>query len=149
MSPLAPDQQLLAASRLFLGEIEHCIASKADFAFETTLSGKSYIKLMRRLQSDGWRIELIYLALPNVEMSLQRVAERVIHGGHDIPVDNILRRFPRSLYNLLYLFSPMADQTFCLMNNDIVPEMVYQQIGAERSIINTKFYEILVAQAKI
>ena len=64
-------------------------------------SGHSYLKLIRRLRSDGWRVELIYLALPNVALSRQRVAERVLHGGHNIPVVDIERRFPRSLDNLL------------------------------------------------
>ena len=77
LSPLAPEQQLLAASRLFLTEIGHCIAANMDFAFETTLAGRGYLKLIHRLQTNGWRVELIYLALPSAEMSRLRVAERV------------------------------------------------------------------------
>lgn len=84
LSPLAPEQQLISASRLFLAQIEQCIAAQADFAFETTLAGRSYIKLIKRLQAEGWRVELIYLALANAEMSRLRVAERVLHGGHQI-----------------------------------------------------------------
>lgn len=81
LSPLAPERQLLAASRLFLHEIEDCILARQDFAFETTLAGRSYLKLLQRLQAQGWRVELIYLALPSAEMSRLRVAERVAHGG--------------------------------------------------------------------
>ena len=77
LSPLAPERELLAASRLFLSEIEGCIAQREDFAFETTLAGRSYLKLVRRLQAEGWRVELMYLALPSMEMSKLRVAERV------------------------------------------------------------------------
>jgi predicted ABC-type ATPase len=68
LSPLAPEQHLLTASRLFLHEIEDCIAARQDFAFETTLAGRSYLKLVERLQAKGWRVELIYLALPSAEM---------------------------------------------------------------------------------
>ncbi len=68
LSPLAPEQHLLAASRLFLHEIEDCINTRQDFAFETTLAGRSYITLIERLQTTGWRVELIYLALPSAEM---------------------------------------------------------------------------------
>lgn len=64
---------------------------------------------MRRLRSQGWRAELIYLALPSMEMSRLRVAERVAHGGHDIPVADIERRFARSLANLLEVFSLEVD----------------------------------------
>lgn len=108
LSPLAPEQQLLAASRLFLHEIESHIAAGQDFAFETTLAGRSYLKLIQRLQASGWRVELIYLALPNAELSRLRVAERVAHGGHDIPADAIARRFPRSLHNFFQLFPPAS-----------------------------------------
>lgn len=76
------------------------IAAHEDFAFETTLAGRTYLRLVERLRTEGWRVELIYLALPSVEMSKLRVAERVAHGGHNIPVTDIERRFPRSLSHL-------------------------------------------------
>lgn len=71
----------MVASRLFLREIEERIAASEDFAFETTLAGRTYLRLIERLRADGWRVEMIYLALPSVEMSKLRVAERVAHGG--------------------------------------------------------------------
>lgn len=108
LSPLAPEQQLLAASRLALREIADCIAATQDFAFETTLAGRSYLKLVARLLALGWRVELIYLALPSAEMSRLRVAERVKHGGHDIAAADIARRFPRSLHNLFHRFAPWS-----------------------------------------
>lgn len=83
LSPLAPEREMIAANRLFLREIEEAIERRADFAFETTLSGRSYLKLINRLQADGWQVDLLYLALPSVEMSKLRVAERVKHGGHN------------------------------------------------------------------
>jgi predicted ABC-type ATPase len=149
LSPLAPEQQLVAASRLFLAEIENCITTKADFAFETTLSGRSYLKLIKRLQTEGWRVELIYLALPSAEMSRMRVAERVLHGGHNIPVDDIVRRFPRSLYNLLHLFAPLVNETRCFMNNGNVPELVFKQQGNQQKIYHTELFEFLQQAAKL
>ncbi|GAB4260913.1 MAG: hypothetical protein Kow0065_11310 [Methylomicrobium sp.] len=84
LSPLAPERELLTASRILLREIEERIAAREDFAFETTLAGRTYLRLVKRLCADGWRVEMIYLALPSVEMSKLRVAERVAHGGHNI-----------------------------------------------------------------
>lgn len=100
------------------------------------MAGRSYLKLIKRLQANGWRVELIYPALPNAEMSRLRVAERVLHGGHNIPSEDIVRRFSRSLYNPLYLFAPVVDQTQCYMNNGEQPELVFQQSGSELSILN-------------
>lgn len=148
LSPLAPERELLAASRLFLGEIEACIAKCEDFAFETTLAGRSYLKLVRRLQTAGWRVELIYLALPSMEMSKLRVAERVAHGGHNIPVADIERRFARSLGNLLYSFSTQVDACRCFMNSDASPELVFEQQGEVRNVLHMPYYQHLLKEAE-
>jgi predicted ABC-type ATPase len=143
LSPLAPEQELLTASRLFIKEIEHRVLSRQDFAFETTLSGRSYLKLIKRLRLEGWQVELIYLALPNVEMSQLRVAERVAHGGHDIPIQAIERRFPRSLRNLLNEFSFAADRTQCFMNDGEVPQPVFVQKGKVRDVLSAQLFSQL------
>ena len=85
LSPLAPEREYIAASRLLLKEIHRFVKRRETFAFETTLAGKTYLKFIRDLLDDGWLVQLIYLWLPSVEMSRDRVAERVAHGGHDIP----------------------------------------------------------------
>ena len=148
LSPLAPERELLAASRLFLGEIEASITQREDFAFETTLAGRSYLKLVRRLQTAGWRVELIYLALPSMEMSKLRVAERVAHGGHNIPVADIERRFARSLGNLLYSFSTQVDACRCFMNSDASPELVFEQQGEVRNVLHMPYYQHLLKEAE-
>jgi predicted ABC-type ATPase len=144
LSPLAPDRELLAASRLFLNEIQTCIQQRENFAFETTLSGRSYLKLVRRLRTEGWRVELIYLALPSAEVSRQRVAERVSHGGHNIPIADIERRFPRSLANLLDVFSAEVDRCQCFMNNTMQQELIFEQMGGSRNIVNDVHYQHLI-----
>lgn len=148
LSPLAPERQLLTASRLFLREIEDCIVARQDFAFETTLAGRTYLKLLPRLRAQAWQVELIYLALPSVEMSHLRVAERVAHGGHDIPADDIVRRFPRSLHNLFQFFAPQVDQTRCFMNSGDIPELVFQQKGMQREIFNPELFELLLKESR-
>lgn len=149
LSPLAPEQQIMAASRLFLGEIEQHIQARRDFAFETTLSGRTYLRLIRRLRTEGWHIELYYLALPSLEMSRRRVAERVAHGGHSISLRDITRRFPRSLHNLFYHFSNAVDQTLCFLNTGDQPELVFEQYGAERLIIDEALYNQLLQEANL
>ncbi|WP_008317591.1 zeta toxin family protein [Leptolyngbya sp. PCC 6406] len=148
LSPLAPEAELLAASRIFLREIENRIQARQDFAFETTLAGRSYLRLIRRLRSEGWRVELIYLALPSVELSRLRVAERVAHGGHNIPLEDIERRFPRSLRNLLHEFSHAVDRTQCFMNNGDTPQPVFIQQGETREILNPELFQQLTQEAE-
>jgi predicted ABC-type ATPase len=146
LSPLAPETALLKASRLFLREIENHIRDRQNFAFETTLSGRSYLKLIDRLKIDGWEVQLLYLALPNIAMSKMRVAERVKHGGHNIPPQDIERRFPRSLQNLLTQFSFVVNGTRCYMNSSKIPELIFVQQGNDCTVINQALFEKLTQQ---
>ena len=147
LSPLAPEKQLLAASKLFLHEMEQRIQQKQDFAFETTLAGRSYLKLIHRLKNKGWQVELIYLALPNMEMSKIRVAERVAHGGHNIPTQDIERRFARSLRNLLTDFRSVVDATLCFMNGVDALQLIFEQKGEICTIINEQLYQHMLTEA--
>ena len=149
LSPLAPERELMAASRIFLCEIEERVEREEDFAFETTLAGRSYLRLIERLHDSGWQVELIYLALPSVELSKLRVAERVAHGGHKIPLADIDRRFPRSLYNLLHLFSYRVDHCVCFMNDGSAPVLIFEQHGTIRNISNEDYFQILLNEADI
>ena len=148
ISPFSPEKNLLIASRLFLNEIEKCIDARNDFAFETTLSGRAYLRLIERLKAESWQIILFYLALPNVESSIERVAERVIKGGHNIPTKDIRRRFPRSLNLLLNNYSYIVDQCTCFMNNENKPKLVFEQLCDKRYIVDYSDYQILEELSK-
>jgi len=149
LSPLSPESELLSASRLFLKEIQTNIVLKKDFAFETTLSGRGYLRLIKRLKKEGWQVELLYLALPSVELSKLRVLERVEHGGHNIPVKDIERRFPRSLANLLTLYSHEVDSTRCFLNKDKIPELIFEQQGSKRTIKNESLFQLIVGGSQL
>jgi predicted ABC-type ATPase len=140
LSPLAPQQQERAASRLMLREINSHIRARQSFAFETTLSGRGYLRLIDRLRAEGWRVELIYLALPSVQLSILRVAERVAHGGHNVPLSVLRRRFPRSIRLLLESYAPAVDHALCNMNAGTQPVPVFSQTGPNRIIIDPVLY---------
>lgn len=148
LAPLAPERELLAASRIFLRELETRIVAGESFAFETTLAGRTYLRMVDRLCRDGWRVDLIYLALPSAEMSKLRVAERVAHGGHAIPEADIERRFPRSLRHLLNDFSRRVDRCICFMNDGENPELVFEQCGDQRTILRADYYQLLLERAE-
>ncbi len=148
LSPLDPERQLITASRLFLNEIEQHIRAQQDFAFETTLSGRGYLRLIKRLRATGWRVELFYLALPSIEMSILRVTERVAHGGHSIPRSDIERRFPRSLHNLFELYAGAVDYSRCFLNIGETPLLVFVQQGETRTVLHPELFEHLLSKAK-
>ncbi len=149
ISPFSPERELMSASRIFLREIENCIQKDRDFSFETTLSGRTYLRLIKRLRHAGWHVELIYLALPSIEMSKARVLERVKHGGHDIPLRDIERRFSRSLYNLLNDFSYIVSNCSCFMNTHEDPTLVFEQKSTQRNIIHDTMYQHLLKEARL
>ena len=86
------DAAALAAGRELILRMRKMVREGRDFAFETTCSGKSYIRLLKECREAGWRISLIYLWVPSPEYSIARVARRVSQGGHHIPEDVIRRR---------------------------------------------------------
>lgn len=139
---------MLTASRLLLKELEYHINNKEDFAFETTLAGRGYLRLINRLQKENWQVELVYLALPSVEMSFARVDERVAHGGYNIPRKDINRRFPRSLRNLFQDYGTLVDRARCFMNTSDIPELVFEQQGERRTIVHKPYYQVLLEEAR-
>ena len=99
LAPFAPETAAFRAGRLMLQEIDLCASRGEDFAFETTLSGFSYLRRIAQWRAAGYRVKLFFLSLPNVETAIERVASRVRQGGHDIPEAVIRRRFAAGLDN--------------------------------------------------
>ncbi len=93
LSPFAPATAAVRAGRLMLQEIAACVTRGDNFAFETTLAGRAYLRHIEQWRHRGYHVSLYFLSLPTVEMATARVAERVRQGGHDIPATVIRRRF--------------------------------------------------------
>ncbi|WP_298747356.1 AAA family ATPase [uncultured Brevundimonas sp.] len=99
----------LAAGRRVLERLEALTSARADVVLETTLATRSHAVRIRAWKAAGYRIDLIYLRLPDVEASIARVARRVERGGHGIPEAALRRRFPLSLEYLETVYKPLAD----------------------------------------
>lgn len=123
LNPLNPDSAKITAARLMLTRIKKLIANDADFAIETTLATKSYHSLVQKAQERGYDIKLIYFWLQSPELALQRVAERVKNGGHNVDEHIVRRRYSYGLHNLFKLYLPVVDY-FILIDNSIVPREV-------------------------
>ncbi|MDR1229035.1 MAG: zeta toxin family protein [Azoarcus sp.] len=99
LSPFAPEEAAIKAARLMLEEIHTNARRGASFAFETTLSGLSYLHLIRQWQKAGYRVNLYFLCLSSADAAVARVAERVRQGGQPIPEEIVRRRFASGLRN--------------------------------------------------
>lgn len=116
LSPFKPDSVAFEAGRIMLQRIEHLMKQGVDFAFETTLSTRSYVQTIRRAKDAGYTITLFFVYLSSAEMAVDRVAKRVSMGGHNIPTDVVHRRYERALGNLFTLYLPICD-SFLIINN--------------------------------
>ena len=124
LSPLRPEMAAIAAGRLFLKELDRLARSRKDFAFETTLSGVAYVARLNKWKMSGYRIEIIYLKLPNPAIGLDRIAARVRQGGHGVPTRDVVRRFKRSWENFQTIYQPLADSWWVYDNSGVRPQLV-------------------------
>lgn len=97
LSPFDPELVAVRAGKIMLEELEACFRRGESFAIETTLSGRGYLKHIKRWREAGYRVTLMFLSLDDVSISIERVARRVVQGGHNIPEPVIRRRFKAGL----------------------------------------------------
>lgn len=110
LSPFAPERAAIQAARLTLEAIAQHVARRENFAFETTLSGRAYARQIAQWRAMGYQVELFFLSLPSADMAVQRVAERVRQGGHNIPEATIRRRFEAGRRLLTEVYQPLVHQ---------------------------------------
>jgi predicted ABC-type ATPase len=121
LAAFAPETAAIRAGRLMLAEIAHCAQRGDSFAFETTLSGLSYLKHIEQWRSQGY---LVSLSLPNADTAIARVAERVQQGGHDIPEAVIRRRFAIGRDNFQRHYQSAVDDWALYDNTGTEPVLV-------------------------
>ena len=110
LSPFDVDSVAFKAGRIFLEEVKGEIAEGNSLAIESTLSGKAHAKIIRDAKASGYLIRVHFLWIPSAKFSRKRVTQRTKQGGHDVPTDAIMRRFPRIFTNLVDLYLPLADE---------------------------------------
>jgi predicted ABC-type ATPase len=124
IAPFQPETVAMRAGRLMLEEIEERVRHRQSFAFETTLSGRTYAKKIHEWQTLGYHVKLIFLSLPNPAVAAARVAARVAQGGHNVPEDVIRRRFGLGLRNLENIYKPLVDAWILYDNSGSVPRLI-------------------------
>ena len=100
----------ITAGRIMLRRLNELAAAREDFAFESTLASRSFAPFLRRLKAAGYRIAIFYFWLNSPQLAVRRVKLRVALGGHDVPADDVRRRYARSSANFIGLYAPLADE---------------------------------------
>ena len=144
LSPLSPDKVAIEAGRIMLSRIDKLINNQQDFAFETTLSTKSYKNTIQKARQSGYTITLIFFWLDSTELAIERVRTRVLEGGHDIPKSVIKRRYYSGIINLFNLYMPICDY-WMIFNNSVSPsELIAEGYGdRDLDIKNNRIFDTI------
>ncbi|TBX65967.1 zeta toxin [Flavobacterium silvisoli] len=124
LSPFQPQKVAFEAGRIMLERIEYLFSAGESFAFETTLSTKSYKSKIVWAKQNGYTIKLLFFWLPSIEMAVNRVKVRVKEGGHNIPKEVISRRYIRGLENLFKIYLPLCDDWVVFDNSTTVSQII-------------------------
>lgn len=144
LSPFQPEKVAFEAGRIMINRINELLTNGNTFAFETTLSTRSYRQKIERAKKKGYNTTLLFFWLKNVELAKERVKTRVLEGGHNIPPDVIERRYLKGIQNLFNIYLPIIDGVFIFDNSYGNPELIAQQaLGEKVEIMNTKKFNEL------
>ncbi len=136
LNGLNPEAESFRAGRLMLQEMHCLVESRADFAFETTLSARTYAVWLKTLCVLGYETYLFYYWLDSPELAIRRVAHRVKRGGHHVPDEDIRLRYARSVRNFVELYRPVADHWEVYDNTTGAPKLLGMGEWGEEDIDN-------------
>jgi len=140
LSPFSPRSAAIKAGKLLLREIHAFAEKKMDFAFETTLSGKTYVSFLQKQRKNGYSIHLFFLWIPNIELAIARIKDRVSGGGHDVAEVDIRRRFHRSIQNFLKVYRLLVDSWYLFDNSTETPRLIAKEKEGCLKIIDRQLY---------
>lgn len=144
LSPFNPAAAAPTAAKLVLSEIRRAIRAGESFAFESTLSGRTYRTLLCDARVNGYSLHLFYLWLPSPRLALARIRDRVDAGGHDVPVADVRRRYPRSIRNFFTWYAPVVDTVHFFDNSGGKPRLVFLSEGRKTSVLDKSLYAAIL-----
>jgi len=148
LAPFEPRSAAMKAGRLVLQQIQDFARQGVEFAFETTLSGKSYVHLFSELKTKGYALHLFLLWIPSAELAIARIKERVAEGGHHVPAEDVRRRFGRGISNFFHLYEPLLDSWMLFDNSKAKPMLIAKRRNSHREILDEQLFELIQQMAR-
>lgn len=133
LSPIDIRLSSLKSGRLTLKRITELIAAGETFGFETTLSGRGHLKLLADAKAAGYVIHLYYLWMPERMVLTSRIRHRVLAGGHDVPNEDVFRRYARSVANLRE-YAKLVDMLYVFDAMENPQRMIFSRNGNVRIV---------------
>ena len=143
LSPFNVEGVAFQAGRIMLERLDYLIKERKSFAFETTLSGLSYLKLIRDAKLNNYNIIFFFVFLDSIDLAKQRVSIRVSKGGHSIPEDIIERRYIKGLKNFSQ-YAQEADDWYIYDNSGNEYQLVAKNVLGKEEIFNFEIFNQIV-----
>lgn len=138
LSPFSPALQNFRASELMVERMQNLLEKRQSFAFETTLAARSYTKKIPQWRAMGYCVKLIFIWVPTVGLAIDRVANRVKQGGHDVPQQTIERRYRMGLLNFRHLYCPIVDEWMVVNGSEFPPTEIARKEDEIFKVIKPK-----------
>ena len=149
LSPFSPQNVAIKSGKLVLEQIREYSASGVDFGFETTMSGVTYLKYFKMLKEKGYKISIFFLWIPSPQLAIARVKDRVAQGGHNVPIQDIKRRFERSTEKFFKQYRLLVDQWMLFNNSKSKPELIARKQNAHIDVIDQNLFEKITKKAGV
>lgn len=146
LSPFRPEKAGIQAGRLMLQRIKFLINKGQDFAFETTLSTRSYKNLVEDAKRNGYSITLIFFYLSSQDLAVKRVETRVKEGGHNIPEKIIRRRYENGIKNFFNIFRPIINEWMFIENSGEPYKLIAQKTKLDEKVYIDKIWNQLITK---
>ena len=131
LSPFQPEKVAFEAGRIMLHRINELLLQNENFAFETTLSTKSYKNKVLEAKNKNYNVTLLFFWLKNPKLAKERVKTRVLEGGHNIPQDVIERRYTKGIKNLFDIYIPITDQVIIFDNSEGKHQLIAEKSSTD------------------
>lgn len=131
LSPFNPEGVIVEAGRLALKRVSDLLERDESFSIETTLAARTLVKTVRRAQDKGYYVSLLFFWLNSIDLAIQRVAERVSNGGHNVPEPTIRSRYVSGIHNFFHLYANAVDY-WTVFDNSESPRRLIASGGRAR-----------------
>jgi predicted ABC-type ATPase len=149
LSPFSPSQVAIKSGKLVLGQIKEYSENRVDFSFETTMSGVTYLKYFKMLKEKGYKINIFFLWIPSSQLAVARVKDRVAQGGHNVPIEDIKRRFKRSMNKFFKEYRLLADKWILFNNEETTPKIIARKQNAHIEVVNQNLFANITKKVRV
>jgi predicted ABC-type ATPase len=149
LAPFSPRQVAIKAGKLVLQQIKEFAQRNVDFGFETTLAGKTYLRHFKELKEKGYRLHLFFLWIPSSQLAIARIRDRVAEGGHDVPSEDVKRRFERSIVNFFNIYRPLLDTWLLFDNSEKEPKLIAKKENSHVDVRNDILFQKILNKAGV